>query len=71
VIKNEMHQKVKEAWSEAQDSSDNSNGSHDRENPWNQLPSKSLCVHPSQVCMGKWAIFLMFVAMFVTAFSLP
>jgi hypothetical protein len=29
----EMHEKVKEVWTEAQDSSDNSNGSQEREKP--------------------------------------
>jgi hypothetical protein len=34
VRRNEIHKKVKEAWTKAQDSSDNSNGSQEREKPW-------------------------------------
>jgi hypothetical protein len=62
-----MHKKVKEAWTKAQDSSNNSNGSRRGKKHENQPPSPLLGFHPFEVCTGTWAIVLMLVAIFVTA----
>jgi hypothetical protein len=40
-----MHKEAKEAWTKAQDSSDNSNGSQEREKPW-ETASKTIVMFP-------------------------